>query len=147
MDKARSLHADELAPADFEQAQKAWTRALTVAKEGNADTAKVLFVSAKIYFNKSADIAKAKREALFRELGLIQGMIDSSFKEVQRDIAANHLPVRQQVRVQALASDVVEGNAAISKLVSQEDLPKAIATAKDVQKKIYNAQLILAGPR
>ena len=36
---------------------------------------------------------------------------------------------------------------AISKLVVQEDLVKAVATAKDVQTKIYHAQLILAGQK
>ena len=67
MDQAKSLHADDLAPTDFQLAQKTWAHAQAAAKEGKTDTAKVLFVSAKIYFNKSAGIAKAKRESLSRD--------------------------------------------------------------------------------
>jgi hypothetical protein len=144
MEEARSLKADDLAPADFQQAQKAFARAQAVAKEGNADTAKVLFVSAKIYFNKSAVIARGKRDALSRELRGIQIQIKRNFNEMQNDISRSDLPARLQGQVRAIASEVEKENASITTLVDQEDFVKAIATAKDVQTKIYNAQLILA---
>jgi len=147
MDQAKSLHADDLAPTDFQQAQKTWAHAQAAAKEGKTDTAKVLFVSAKIYFNKSAVIAKAKRDALSREISAMQLMISSNFDEVKSDLSRNEISPKLRNQVKAIASEVEEGNAAISKLINQEDLLKAAATAKDVQMKIYNAQLILAGQK
>ena len=147
MDQAKSLHADDLAPTDFQQAQKTWAHAQAAVKEGKMDTAKVLFVSAKIYFNKSAVIAKAKRDALSRELSAMQLMISSNFDKVKSDLSKNDLSPKLQGQVKAIASEVEEGNASISKLVNQEDFLKAVATAKDVQMKVYNAQLILAGQR
>jgi hypothetical protein len=147
MEHATSSHADNLAPTDFQQAQKTWAHAQAAAKEGKVDTAKVLFVSAKIYFNKSAVIAKAKRDALSRELGAMQLMIGSNFDEVRSDLSNSDLSPKLQGQVRAILSEVEEGNASISKLVNQEDFLKAVATAKDVQMKIYNAQLILAGER
>jgi len=147
MDQAKSLHADNLAPTDFQQAQKAWDHAQAAEKEGKTATAKVLFVSAKIYFGKAGDIAIAKRDALSRELSSMQLMISSNFDQVKKDLSKKNLSPKQQGHVKAIASEVEDGNASISQLVIQEDLVKAVATAKDVQTKIYKAQLILAGQK
>jgi hypothetical protein len=145
MNQAKSVHADDLAPTEFQEALKTWTRAQAAAKDGKTDTAKVLFVSAKIYFNKTAVIAKSKRDALSRQLNDMQLVISSNFDQVKSDLSKKHLPPRQQGQVRAIISEVVDGKASINKLVNQEDFLKAVATAKDVQTKIYHAQLILAG--
>lgn len=145
MDEAKNLHTDSLAPTDFQKAQKAWDHAQAAQKEGNTATAKVLFVSAKIYFGKAADIAKSKRDALSRELSAMQLMISSNLDQVKRDLSKGNLSPKQRGRVKAIMSEVEKSNKSISELVKQEDLPKAVATAKDVQTKIYHAQLILAG--
>ncbi len=147
MDQAKKLHSDNLAPTEFQQAQKAWDHAQAAEKEGKTDTAKVLFSSAKIYYGKAADIAKAKQDSLFRELGAMQRMISSNFDQVKSDLSKNNLSARQQGQVRAIVSEVEEGNASIKNLVIEEDLVKAVAMAKAVQTKIYNAQLILAGQR
>jgi hypothetical protein len=147
MDEAMSLHADDLASADFQQAQKTWDHAQAAEKEGKTATAKVLFASAKIYFGKAADIAKSKRDALLRELSGMQLVIDSNFDQVKSDLAKKNLSLKQQGRVKEIASEVAEGNASIRQLMDQEDFLEAVATAKDVQAKIYEAQLILAGQR
>ena len=147
MDQAKSLHAESLAPADFQQAQKAWDHGQAAQKEGNTATAKVLFNSAQIFSSKAADIAKAKQGALSRELDTMQLMISKNFDQVKSDLSTNNLSSKQQSQVRAIVSEVEDGNAAVSNLVSQHDLPKAVAKAKDVQTKIYHAQLILAGQK
>jgi hypothetical protein len=145
MDKAKDLHADNLASTEFQQAQKAWDHAQSAEKAGKTDTAKVLFSSAKIYFGKAADIAEARQASLSRELSAMQLLIKSNFEQVQSDLSMNRLPPGQHAQVRAISSGVEKDNASILKLVKQEDLPKAVALAKDVQTKIYKAQLILAG--
>ncbi len=147
MDQARLLHADRYAQVDFEQARKAWDHAQTAEKEGQTSTAKVLYTSAKIYFGKAADIARSKQDALTRELDAMQLMISKNFDQVKIDLSKNKLSSSQRSRVKAIASEIEEGKTAIGDLVIQEDLPKAVATAKDVQTKIYHAQLILAGQK
>jgi hypothetical protein len=77
----------------------------------------------------------------------MQLVIDSNFDQVKNDLSKKNLSPKQRGQVEAIASEVVEGKDSISKLVIQEDFPKAVATAKDVQTKIYKAQLILAGQR
>jgi hypothetical protein len=145
MDHAKSLHADEFASTDFQQAQKAWDHAQAAEKEGKTATAKVLFTSARIFFDKAADIAKSRQDALSRELSNMQLMISKNFDQIKSDLSENNLSPKQRGRVKAIASDVERGKDTISELVIQEDLVKAIETAKDVQTKIYHAQLILAG--
>jgi len=147
MDYAKKFHADTLAPTDFQQAQKAWDNAQAAEKEGKTSTAKVLFTSAKIFFDKTADIAKARQETLTQELGGMQVMIGKNFDQVKIDLSRNNLSSKQRGQVRAIVSEVEEGNNSISKLVTQGDLVKAVATAKDVQTKIYHAQLILAGQK
>jgi hypothetical protein len=147
MDHATSLHADDLAPTDFQQAQKAWDHARAAEKEGKTSTAKVLFTSAKIFFDKAADIAKSRQDALSRELSGMQLMISSNFDQMKSDLSRNNLSPRLRNKVLAIASEVEESNDFIRRLVIEEDLVKAVATAKDVQTKIYNAQLILAGEK
>jgi hypothetical protein len=144
-DEARKLHAEELASADFQRAQKGWDRAQAAVKEGKIDSAKVIFATAKINFNKSSDIAKAKRDALTRELDGMQSMISSNIDRVNSDLSTKTLSPRQQGRVTAIMSEVAKGNILIGKLVSQDNLLLAVATARGIQTQIYNAQLILEG--
>jgi len=147
MDEAKNLHADGLAPRDFEQAQKAWDHAQAADKAGKTGTAKVLFSSARIYFAKAASIAKAKQEDLSRQLNAMEAMISSNLGQVMSDLSDSHLSARQQSRVRAIVNEVEKSNDSISSLTIQGDLPKAVAAAKEVQAKIYDAQLILAGQK
>ena len=145
MDEAKNLHADDLAPADFQQAQKAWDHAQAADKAGKTGTAKVLFSSAQIYFVKAASIAKAKQDALSRQLNAMQSMISSNLGQVTGDLSNFDLSSRQQSQVRAILAEVEKSNDSISRLTIQGDLLKAVAAAKEVQTKLYNAQLILAG--
>ena len=111
------------------------------------DAAKVIFNTAKTNFKKSAAIAKSKRDALNRELDGMQLMISKNLDQVNNDLSTKNLSSRQQTQVRAIVSEVMKDNASVSKLVNQNDLVKAVATAKGVQTKIYNAQLILAGQK
>jgi hypothetical protein len=147
MELAKNIHADVLAPKDFQQAQKAWDHAQAADKEGKTDAAKVLFSSAKIYFGDATDIAKAKKDALSRELSTMQASISNNFDQVKLDLSNNRLSDRQRSQVTAIISEVEKGNASIGKLQDQEDLINAVATAKEVQTQIYHAQLILAGQK
>jgi len=69
------------------------------------------------------------------------------FDQVKSDLSRNNLSPWQQGQVRAIVSEVEVGNASIGSLVIQKDLLKAVATAKELQAKIYNAQLILAGQK
>ncbi len=147
MDKAKSLHADILAPNDFQQAQKAWDHAQAAEKEGKSGTAKVLFASAKIYYGKASDIAKSREDTLSRDLSAMQLTISRNSDQVKNDLLRDSLTPAQRDQVRAIIGEVEKDNASISKLVIEGDLVKAVAAAKDVQTKIYNAQLILAGQK
>jgi hypothetical protein len=147
MDYAKSFHAENLAPTDFQQAQKAWDHAQAAEKEGKTDTAKVLFTSARIFFDKAGDIAKSRQDALSRELSAMQLMIGKNLDQIKSDLFRNKLSPKVRDQVIAIMSEVEEDRALISKLEIEEDLVKAVATAKDVQTKIYHAQLIIAGKR
>ena len=56
MDYAKSFHADKLASTDFQRAQEAWDNAQAADEEGKTGKAKVLYSSAKIFFDKATDL-------------------------------------------------------------------------------------------
>jgi hypothetical protein len=147
MGKAKESHAENYATTDFQQAQKAWDRGQAAEKEGNSSTAKVLYTSARIFSGKAADIGKAKKEALSRELISMQLVIGKNLDDMKTDLSKGGFSLRKRSEVEAIASEVEKDNASIEKMVTEEDLAKAIATAKSVQTKIYHAQLILAGQK
>ncbi len=147
MDKAKSYRADSLAPADFQQAQKSWDHAQAAEKEGKTDAAKVLFSNARISFGKAANIAKARHDSLSRDLTAMRSMITSNFSQMQSDLSRNNLSPGGRNQVRAIVAEVQIDNDSITNLVIEGDLLKAVAKAKEVQIKIYNAQLILAGQK
>lgn len=147
MDEAKTYHAEKYAPSDFEKAQTAWEHALTSEKEGKTDGAKVLFTSAKIFFGKAADIARSKQEALSRELDTMQIGISKNLDQVRSDLSGSALSPKQRSQVEAIVPQVEKDLESVGKLANEKDLPKAVALAKEVQTKIYHAQLILAGQK
>jgi len=146
-DQALSAHADLLVPTEFQKARETWEHAQAAAKEGKTSSAKVLFASARIYFSESALIAKNNHEALTKQLDGLAVAINTNFDQVQSDLAKKKLSSRDQEQVKALVAEIVKDKGAMEKLTSQDDLIKAVATAKEVQLKIYKAQLILAGEK
>jgi hypothetical protein len=145
MIQAKILHAENFAPIDFQQAQKSWDHAQAAERDGKTDAAKVLFTNAKINFGKAADIAKAKKDALSRDLISMQLEMSSNLDQVKSDLSKGNVSPGRRSQVEAIVSEVEKDKDTVSKLAIQEDLLKAIALAKNVRTKIYHAQLILAG--
>jgi len=146
-DQALSAHADLLVPTEFQKAQETWEHAQAAAKEGKTSSAKVLFESARIYFSESALIAKNNHEALTKQLDGLEVAINTNFDQVMSDLAKKKLSSRDREQVKVIVAEIVKDKASMEKLTIQDDLIKAVATAKKVQMEIYNAQLILAGEK
>ena len=146
-DQALSAHADLLVPTEFQKAQKTWEHAQAAAKEGNTSGEKVLFASARIYFSRSALSANSNREALTKQLDSLAASINSNFDQVKSDLAKKRLSPGDQEQVQAIVAEIEKERASMVKLAVENDLIKAVATAKNLQIHIYNAQLILAGEK
>ncbi len=145
MERAISVHADVLAPFDFEEAKKNWDGAQTATQEGKTDTAKVRYGNARIYFYKSVEIANSKKEALSRELSAMRLLIDDNLGKVKDSLSNGSISPRLRSQVKAIASEVEKDNAAINKLVDEQNYLQAVELARNVQVKVYNAQLALDG--
>ena len=145
MDQAKNLHADDLAPTDFQEAQRIWNEAQSAVKQGKP--AQALFLRAKSHFDKTAQIAKSRRETLSRELNDMQLTISSGLDKMKTALEKKQMAPKAQGQVKTMATEIEQANEAIGNLVKQGDYVKAVATAKDVQTKIYNAQLIMTGQK
>jgi hypothetical protein len=145
MENAKRVYAGKFAPENYEKAQKAWDHAEAAEKDGSNDKAKVLYSSAKIFFGKAAEIAVAKQDALTRQISSMQLLINENLGKVRNDLLTGNLSSTQRSQVRRIVSEVDKDKATIAKLAAQKDLVEAVALSKDVQTKIYHAQLIIAG--
>ena len=145
MDQAKSFHAENLTPADWKEAMQVWDQAQAAVKDGKP--AKVLFTRAKNRFEKISAMAKSKRDVLSKDLNEIQTTNKERYEKIKKALAGGKLAARAQGTVKTIALEIDAGNASISKLVDTGDYIKAITTARDLQKKMYNAELIMAGQK
>jgi len=145
MDSAKNIHAEELAPAEWNEAILAWEQAQAAVKESKP--AKTIFIRAKSRFEKAAKIATANAENVKRDVSEMQTTIGERYAKVKAALDSGRLVARVKNQVAPLAAEVAEGTITIENLVSQGDLLKARTLAKEVQRKVYNAELILAGKK
>ena len=143
MDNAKGLHAEDLAASDFEEAMQSWNRGQSALKEGKP--AKTYFLRAKSRFEKTATIAKAQQETLSRDISDMQMTIGERLAKVKSALAAGRLNSRIRTQVKPIVEEVEAGTATINNLVGQGDYLKARTMAREIQNKVYNAELILAG--
>jgi hypothetical protein len=145
MDQAKSVYAEDITPADWKEAVQIWEQAQTAVKDGKP--AKVLFVRAKNRFEKLSTIAKSRNEAYSKDLDEMQQTINTRFEKVKKALEGGKLSGKAQGQVKTLASEIEEGKASIKTLVDQGNYLKAAMKARDLQTKIYNAELIMAGQK
>jgi hypothetical protein len=145
MDQAKSLYAEDITPADWKEAVQIWEQAQTAVKDGKP--AKPLFIRAKNRFEKLAAIAKSRNDSYSKDLSEMQQTINTRFEKVKKALEGGKLSSKVQGQVKAIALEIEEGNASIKTLVSQGNYLKAVTKAKDLQTKVYNAELVMAGQK
>ncbi len=145
MNAAKNFHADELAASNWNEAMQAWYQGEAAVKEGKP--AKTYFLRAKSRFEKTMTIAKARRDDVAREVSDIQLTISERLAKVKTALTSGRLTSRIQSQISPLVAEVEAGSETVGTLVNQEDFVKARTTAKEVQKKIFNVELILAGKK
>jgi hypothetical protein len=145
MDKAKSFHAEELAASNWNEAMQAFIQGEAAVKEGKPS--KTYFLRAKSRFEKTAAIAKAHQDDLAKEVSEMQMTTAERFSKVKAAIAKGGVKPKVLKQVNPIVAEAEAGTASVASLVSQGDFLKARTTAKEVQKKVYNAELILAGKK
>lgn len=145
MEKAKSIFAEDLAPSDWNEAIIAWEQAQAAVKEGKP--AKTYFLRAKSRFEKTAKIAEAAAADISREVTAMQLSIGERFGKVRSGIDSGRVPARIQKQIKPVVEEVEEGMASVESLVGQGSFLKARALAKELQAKIYDAELIIAGKK
>jgi hypothetical protein len=145
MDKAKSLHAEDLASSNWSEAMEVWEQGQTAIKEGKS--AKTFFIRAKSRFEKTAAIAKSQGDVLSRDISDIQLSIGERLSKIKAALIKGGMSSKIQKQVQSIASEVEKGAESIDNLVTQGDFLKARTTAREMQAKIYNAELIMAGKK
>jgi hypothetical protein len=145
MDAAKSIHADELAASNWNEAMQAWYQGEAAVKEGKPS--KTYFLRAKSRFEKTATIAKARRDDVAREVSDIQQTINERLAKVKTALTSGKLTPRIQNQLKPLVAEVETGSETVGTLIGQADFVKARTAAKEIQKKVFNVELILAGKK
>lgn len=145
MEKAKSLFAEDLAPSNWLEAMTAWEQAQAAVKEEKP--AKTYFLRAKSRFEKAALIAKANGANMAKDITAMQLTIGERFSKVLAALERGRLSSKVASQVKPIAAEVQEGNATLDGLVSQGNYVKAKTLARDLQTKVYNAELLVAGKK
>jgi len=145
MDNARSFAAEELAAANWQEAMQSWDQGQAAVKEGKP--AKTFFLRAKSRFERTATIAKARRDDVSKEVSTMQQTINERCSVIKTALETGKLAPRVQNQLKPLMTEVDAGNQSIAGMVDHGEYVKARATAREVQKKVYNAELIMAGKK
>jgi signal recognition particle GTPase len=145
MNEAKSYHAEKLAASDWDEAMKAWDRGQAAVEAGKP--AKTYFLQAKSRFAKTATIAKSHYDQLSQEISDMQRTISERFEKVKSALIGGRLAPRVQNQIKPILVDVEAGNESIDKLIEQGEFLTARETAREIQKKVFNAELIMAGKK
>jgi hypothetical protein len=124
---------------------QAWEQGQAAVKEGKP--AKAYFIRAKSRFEKTAAIAKSAGDQMSKDVQAMQAAITERLSKVQAALDSRKVSSKVQSQIKPIVAEVEEGSASIDSLISQRNFVKAKALAKDVQSKIYNAELIMAGKK
>ena len=145
MENAKGLGAEELASSNWLESMQAWEQGQAAVAEGKS--AKVYFLRAKSRFEKTAAIAKSNGEAVAREVSDLQAKINDRFMKIKTAVDKGRVSSRVQRQIKPLMTEVGDGSASIEELVAQGNYLKARTTAQDIQKKVFNAELIMLGKK
>lgn len=145
MENAKSLFADELAPSDWNDALIVWEQGQAAVKEGKP--ARTYFIRAKSRFEKTAAIAKGEGENLSKEITTMQLSVGERVAKLRTALDSGRISSKIQKQVKPLAQEIEEGAAAVDSLVSQQNFVKARTLARELQTKLRNAELIMAGKK
>jgi hypothetical protein len=145
MDNAKNIFAEDLAASNWAEAMQAWEQGQAAVKEGKP--AKVYFLRAKSRFEKTVSIAKATGAGLAKEIASMQITIGERFAKVKSALDRGRVPAKIMNQVKPIAAEVEEGTASVESLASQGSYVKATVLARDIQTKIYKAELLLAGKK
>jgi hypothetical protein len=145
MDKAKSIFAEELAPTEWAEAMQAWEQAQAAAKEAKPSI--TYFKRAKSRFEKASKIAKASGDSMAKEISSMQTTIGERFAKVMAALDNNRLSPKIAKQVKPLAAEIEEGRTTLDSMVGQGNYLKANMLARDLQTKVYNAELVMAGKK
>jgi hypothetical protein len=145
MDNAKSLHAEDLAASNWAEAIQAWEQGQAAVKEGKS--AKAFFVRAKSRFEKTAAIAKSQNDTLSREVSDMQLRIGERLSNIKAALIKGRVPSKNRKQIQSIVDEAEKGKESVDSLASQKDYLKARTAARDIQGKLYNAELMMAGKK
>jgi hypothetical protein len=145
MESARSYDAQDLATADWDEAMQAWEEAQTAVQQGKS--AKTHFLKAKSRFEKTAGIAKSRYDQILEEVSNMQQSISEKVQGVEAALDRGRVSSSVRKEITPIMAEVKAGSDSIDEFLKQGSVLKARDTARDVQKKVYNAQLVMAGKK
>jgi len=143
MANARSFSAEELAASDWDEAMQAWEEGQTAVEQGKPS--KTHFLKAKSRFEKTAGIAKSHYDRISEDVTKMQQTIGEGIKYIQSALDNRRLSSRVRKEITPILAEAEAGSESLNELLEQGSLLKANDTAREIQKKIYNARSIMEG--
>ena len=145
MENASSFSAEELATSDWNDAVQAWEEGQAAVEQGKS--AKTHFLRAKSRFEKTAEIAKSRYDQMLEDVSKMQETINERVEGIQTALDGRNVSSKARKEITPMLAEVEAGSKSINELLEQGSLLEARDTAREIQKKVYNAELIMEGKK
>jgi hypothetical protein len=145
MEKAKDLHAEELATPEWKEALQAWEEGQAVLAKGKSS--KAYFYKAKGLFEKARLAAEIKGAAIAKEIGEIQKAINESYMKAKAALEKGRVKPKILKELKPMLIEVAVDSSSVKDLLMECDYSQAKTKVLETQQKMLNAELILAGQK
>ncbi len=130
MNQATEQRAEEYAPAEWKSAKEAWDQAQSQLSQERFAAAAASFVTAKARLLKAAEVAKAERESMHKQVIHLREVIDSNYAALKSAAAQAKLAGAAKKEFDAVLADI---DKRIALVASQTDQGDYIGAKKNAQ--------------
>jgi len=145
LESARQQHAEEVAPTEWKEAEKAWNEAEAALAKGSYSSAGELYQTAKSRFERAYNVAKARRDAILRDIEGLQSSINAKYDEAKDRVARSNLSAKSKKEADGLIREMDQAIDKLKKEVDEGNLTQAKATAEATLRQVYEVERKIRG--
>jgi hypothetical protein len=136
MSQALEQHAEQYAPSEWKSAKEIWDQAQAQLAQGKFASAATSFVTAKARLLKAAEVAKAERESMQKQVTVLQESIDTNYAELKAGATPSRLRGGARKEYETALADIDKRIALVKSQMDQGDYFGAKANAQGALKAI-----------
>ena len=130
MKQAVAQRAEQYAPSEWKSAKEVWDQAQAQLSQEQFASAATSFVTAKARLLKAAEVAKAERESMHKQVTILKEIIDTNYAGLKAGATPARLAGGARKEYEAALADIDKRIALVTSQLDQGDYITAKANAQ-----------------